>query len=172
MYFVTGYAMIHRSWFPSHEPVQTTRTESLVYGEPIEPAAYSSYLQETFDLRGKSVQQRRLRDGSWEFRYSRPGTFHQAVVAPTGDRVHITTRKESAIDTMVGFHRLHGYDGGKLYSVWALLYDLASFSLIVFAFTGIYLWYKLTKKKLLGWIFLGISYGYPAVTILYLIYAP
>jgi hypothetical protein len=172
MYFVTGYLWIHRNWFPNPEPLKTTRTEMLVYTGPKEPAAYSSYLQETFDLRGKPTQPRRLNDGSWEFRYFRPGTVYEAVVAPAGDSVRIMTREENAADTMVGFHRLHGYGGEKLYSVWALLYDLASFSLIVFAFTGIYLWYRLTKKKLLGWIVLGISYGYAAVTILYLMYAP
>jgi hypothetical protein len=148
------------------------RTEQLSYAGPKEPTAYSKYLQETFGLRGKPAQQRRLKDGSWVFRYSRPGTFHEAVLAPAGDSVRITTRNENAIGTMVDFHRLHGYGSGKLYSVWALLHDLASFSLIVFAFTGIYLWYRLTKKKLLGWILLGISYGYAAATVLYLIYAP
>ena len=172
MYFVTGYPMIHHDWFPHPEPVKTTRTESLVYTGPKEPAAYSKYLQETFDLRGKVTRQQWLNDGSWAFRYSRPGTIHEAVVAPAGERLRITTVKENAIETMVGFHRLRGYGGGKLYSVWALLYDLASISLVVFAFSGIYLWYRLTKKKLLGWIFLGISYGYATITVLYLMYAP
>ena len=172
MYFVTGYLMIHHKWFPNPEAVNRTRTESLAYTGPMERVAYSKYLQETFGLGGKPTQQGRLKDGSWSFRFSRPGTFHEAIVAPTGDSVKITTREVNAVDTMDGFHRLRGYGGGKLYSVWALLYDLASFSLIVFAFTGIYLWYRLTKKKLLGWIFLAISYGYAAVTVLYLMYAP
>lgn len=172
MYFVTGYPMIHHDWFSSPEAVKKTRTEPLAYTGPREPAAYSMYLQETFDLRGKPTRQRRLGDGSWEFRFSRPGTFHEAIVTPAGDSVRITTREENAIDTMIGFHRLRGYDSGMLYDLWALLYDFASLSLIVFAFTGIYLWYRLTKKKLLGWICLGVSYGYAAVTILYLMYAP
>jgi len=172
MYFVTGYPMIHHAWFPQSEPNRTIRTEMLVYPGAREPAAYSIYLQETFNLRGKVTRQRRLKDGSWEFRYSRPGTIHEAVVAPAGDSVRITTVKEKPIETMIAFHELHGYGGGLLYNVWALFYDLASFSLIVFAFTGIYLWYRLTKKKLLGWIFLAISYGYATVTVLYLMYAP
>jgi hypothetical protein len=172
MYFVTGYAMIHRNWFPNGVPVKATRTEALAYTGSKDPIAYSQYLRETFDLRGKSIQRRRLRDGGWQFRYSRPGTMHDAMVTPAGDSVGITTHQENAIDTMVGFHRLHGYGGGKLFSVWSLLYDLASFSLVVFAFTGIYRWYKLTKRRLVGWIFLGISYGYTVVTVLYLMYTP
>ena len=172
MYFITGYVIIHQNWFPKLEPVKTTRTELLDYSGPREPTAFSNYLQSTFDLRGKTTRKQRLKDGSWEFRYSRPGTVHEAVVAPPGDSVRITTTTENAIETMIDFHELHGYGGGRLYSVWALLHDLASLSLIVFAFTGIYLWYKLTKKKLLGWICLAISYGYAALTVLYLMYAP
>jgi hypothetical protein len=172
MYFVTGYSMIHRNWFPQSEPVKTTRTESLVYTGPKEPATYSIYLQETFKLRGQPTRQRQLKDGSWEFRYSRPGTSHEAVVAPAGDSVRITTVEENTIETMVAFHRLRGYGSERLYNIWSLLYDLASFSMILFAVTGIYLWYRLTKKKLLGWIFLAISYGYATITLLYLMYAP
>jgi hypothetical protein len=171
MYFLTGYVMIH-DWFYRPTPGKTTRTEQLFHAGPQEPAAYSNYLQRTFSLRGKVTEQRQLEDGSWRFRYFRPGTLYEAIVAPAGDRVWITTQNENAVDTMIGVHRLHGYGGGNLYNLWAFLYDLASFSLIVFAFTGIYLWYKLTKKRLLGWIVVGISYGYAAVTILYLMYAP
>jgi hypothetical protein len=172
MYFVTGYPMIHGSWFPKPAIITTTRTEQLSYAGAKEPEAYSKYLQETFDLRGKITRQRRLKDGSWVFRYSRPGTTYAAVVAPAGDSVRITTLKENIIETMVTFHRLHGYGDEELYSVWAFLHDLAAFSLILFSVTGVYLWYKLTKRRLLGWIFLGISYGYAAVTVLYLMYAP
>lgn len=172
MYFVTGYFMIHHEWFPKPAPAKTTRTERLSYASTQEAAGFSDYLQETFGLRGKPAQQRRLKDGSWVFRYSRPGTFHEAVVVPAGDTVRITTRNENAIDTMVSFHRLHGYGGGTLYSMWTFLHDLAAFSLILFSVTGVYLWYKLTKRRLLGWILLGISYGYAAVTVLYLMYAP
>ena len=44
--------------------------------------------------------------------------------------------------------------------------------MILFAISGIYLWYRRTRRKLVGWIFLGVSYGYAGMTILYLMYAP
>ena len=172
MYFVTGYPMIHHDWFPRPEPVTVTRTEALSYNGPADPAAYSKYLQDTFELRGRPTRARRQQDGSWQFRYFRPGTFYEAVVAPSGESVRITTRKENIVETMVGFHKLHGYGFGSIYNVWSVFYDLASFSMIVFAFTGIYLWYRVTKKKLLGWICLAFSYGYAVVTVLYCMHAP
>ena len=172
MYFVTGYPMIHRTWFPDSDAVKKIRTEPIVYKGIKDPFVYSKYLQDTFDLRGQVTRRRRLEDGSWEFRYSRPGTTYEAVVVPEGNSVRITTVKENAVETMIGFHELHGYGHGKLYNLWAFFHDLASLALIVFACTGIYLWYRLTKKKLLGWILLGVSYGYAVVTVLYLMYAP
>ena len=69
-----------------------------------------------------------------------------------GDSVHIFRREEDARTTLVGFHRLHGYGGGWLYDIWVVFYDLASLALILFTLTGIYLWYRLTKHRLLGWI--------------------
>jgi hypothetical protein len=172
MYFITGYALVHWDWFPKTEPVKTTRTEPLKFVDVDDPQAYSLYLQETFELRGKRQEPSRFDDGRWRFRYVRPGTFHVALVAADGKSVAITTRDETAHATLVGYHRLHGYGGGWLYDVWAVLYDLASLSMILSAIIGIYLWYRLTRRKLVGWIFLGISYGYAGVTILYLMYAP
>ena len=42
----------------------------------------------------------------------------------------------------------------------------------VFAITGVYMWYQLTRKRLLGWLILGGSCAYTGAMILYLIYAP
>jgi hypothetical protein len=172
MYFITGYALIHHEWFPESEPVKTTRIEPLSFAGVGDPDTYSLYLQERFELRGKRRQPNRFDDGRWRFRYFRPGTTHEALVAADGRNVAITTRDGTTYTTMAGFHALHGYGGGWLYDVWAVLYDLASLSMIVFAISGIYLWYRLTRRKLVGWIFLGLSYGYAGVTILYLMYAP
>ena len=84
----------------------------------------------------------------------------------------MTTRTENARDVLVGFHRLHGYGGGWLYDMWVLFYDLASLSMIVFALTGIYLWWRLTKRRFWGWLCLGLSWGYAAVTVGWLLWAP
>ena len=56
--------------------------------------------------------------------------------------------------------------------MWTLLYDLASLALIVFAFSGIYMWYKLTTRRSIGWIVLGASFTYAAAIVSYLLYSP
>lgn len=172
MYFVTGYPMIHRAWFPKSEADKSTRVEAFSYSGANDPEAYSNHLQRTFGLYGKAASPQRRKDGSWQFRYSRPGTQHEAVVSPAGDSVTITTRQEGVVETMIAFHEFHGYGGGLLYSLWALLLDLTSLAMILFSVSGIYLWYRLTKKRLLGWICLGISFTFTSATILFCMYAP
>lgn len=53
-----------------------------------------------------------------------------------------------------------------------MVYELASAAMVVFAATGIYLWYKLTRRPLLGWMLLALSFSFAGGTILYLVHAP
>lgn len=172
MYFITGYPLIHEGLFEDHEPEKKTRTVRLKYKGEKTPEAYVRYLQETFGLEGKRLPPQKLEDGRWKFQYFRPGHFYEAVVWATGDSVQLTESRQHLRRTLVGFHRMHGYGGGWLYDVWALCYDLASGVLILFALTGIYLWYKLTQKHLLGWLLLILSFSYAAATVGYLLFTP
>ena len=82
------------------------------------------------------------------------------------------TKEQNARNILVGFHRMHGYGGGWLYNIWLVFYDLASLSLILFAVSGTYLWWRLARRRWLGWVLLGVSWGYATITVVYLIYAP
>jgi hypothetical protein len=97
---------------------------------------------------------------------------HEAVVPAAGGTVRITTSQFSTRQTLVHFHRLHGYGGGWVYDLWMIMYDLASAAMILFAASGIYLWYKLTKRRLLGWVLLAVSFSFAIGTMLYLVHAP
>ena len=46
---------------------------------------------------------------------------------------------------MNDFHRLRAYTVD--HKVWAVFYDLSCIALFVFAFTGVYLWWKLEEKS-------------------------
>ena len=172
MYFVTGYVLIHNQWFPRPEPGVATREEALEPAPGASPEAMSAALQRRFDLPGMRSEPKRNRDGSWKFQYLRPGTTCEAVVAPAGDRVTIKRTDFGVAQTLIGFHRLHGYGGGWAYDLWMVLFDLASFSMILFAASGVYLWYKLTRRRMLGWVMLGAGLGFTIGTMIYLVHAP
>jgi hypothetical protein len=172
MYFVTGYVLIHGDWFANSPPEKTTRDEPLAAAPGASPEEFSALLQRQLNLTGKRQPPVRMKDGGWRFNYVRPGVSHEAVVPPSGGVVHITTSRFGTRQTLVGFHRLHGYGGGWMYDLWMVLYDLASASMIVFAVSGIYLWYKLTRRRLLGWVLLAASFTFATGTVVYLVHGP
>jgi len=71
---------------------------------------------------------------------------------------------------LAGFHRLHGYGGGWLYDLWAVLYDLASAAMIVFAVTGVVLWHRLARPRWPGWVLLACGLAFTASTLSYLLW--
>jgi hypothetical protein len=172
MYFATGYVLIHNEWFPRSEPEVTTSEEPLSAAPGASPEEMSAVLQKRLNLPGKRVPARRNGDGSWKFEYVRPGAACEAVVVPAGDRVRVKRTRFGTSQTLIGFHRLHGYGGGWAYDLWMVMFDLASFSMILFAASGIYLWFKLTKRRTLGWLCLASGGALTVGTIVYLVHGP
>ena len=172
MYFATGYLMIHEGLLDNQNPDKKTRALHLKYKGEKTPEAYAAYLEGNFGLEGKRQSPKHQDDGSWKFAYARPGTSYEAVISAAGDSVRITEVKDHLRRTLTGFHRLHGYGGGWLYDVWAVCYDLASLALILFTLSGLYLWYKLTQRHLLGWLLLFLSFGLTVATVGYLLTLP
>jgi hypothetical protein len=169
MYFVTGYVIIHGPWFGKTDPAVSVRTEPLAAPSGLSETQLAAYLQERFDLRGQPGAPNRRGDGSVRFTFGRPGTAIEAVVAAGGRQVSITERKLPFRGTANGFHRLRGYRGGAFYMVWAALYDLASAALILFAITGVFLWYKSTTRRWPGVLCLAGSVGFTASMVIYLV---
>ena len=79
------------------------------------------------------------------------------------------TKEQNARNILVGFHRMHGYGGGWLYNIWLVFYDLASLSLILFAVSGTYLWWRLARRRWLVGLAgceLGLCYHHGGVPYL------
>ena len=172
MYFLSGYAILHRDWLPEGTRLETVRAEPLVYAGEAAPEAVSVFLQREFELVGKRQPPRRLDDGRWRFDFVRPGSRYQAFITADGDSVRIEHVEQTGRPVLVGFHVLHGYGGGTLYDVWAVFYDLACLALILFPLSGVYMWYTLTQRRWFGWACLGLSFGYAGATLLYLTFMP
>lgn len=175
MYFVTGYVMIHTGWFPHREsgPAVVTSTHPVTSaGNAASPGseAFAAYLQDALGFGGKFTGQEKTSDG-WKFTWFRPGVNIEAVVSEAGDAVTLTETHQDFRGLVNGYHRMHQYDGPLLYDLWTLLYDVASLSLIVFAITGVYLWWKFSKRKIWGVLCLIASWGFAAATIAYIMLA-
>jgi hypothetical protein len=176
MYFVSGYVMIHRPWFggQSGKPLADVRTESLAgYTGPREPEQLAAYVVERFQLRGRANVPPPARQPQKSIRFNvvRPGTIQQVDIPRDGDALTITTTRENVAGVLVQLHRVHGYGGGLIWNTFVFFNDLASASCILFALSGVYLWWKTAKRKIWGVACLAASCAYTAGTILYLMYA-
>lgn len=168
MYFATGYVLMHEDWFKRVTLETTTRTEKLKWSGSVTNNAMAGHLQATFGLVGLRNGPYSRPNGVTQFNFGRPGETFVAMIAADGKEVTITHRKFGWVVTAIGMHRLHGYNGSGLYWVWTLFYDLASTALILFALSGVYLWWKTTARKWPGFVCLGASFAYTSAMIAYL----
>ncbi|MEA2736309.1 MAG: putative PepSY TM-like [Humisphaera sp.] len=176
MYFVSGYVMIHRPWFggQSGKPAAETRTESLAgYSGARTPDALAAHVVARFQLHGRANVPPPARQPKDAVRFNvvRPGTIQQVEIPHAGDTVTITTQRENVAGIFVQLHRIHGYGGGWIWNAFVFFNDLASFACILFALTGVYLWWKTAKRKIWGVLCLGASCLYAAGMVLYLLNA-
>ena len=162
IYFVTGYVMVREKWFPRTAPVTETKTEALTWEGDPNPEALRVYLEMTYGFRGKAKPPAKSEDGSWNFVWSAPGGDQEARVSSDGKQVQITRRNNGLVALMHALHRLHGYEGGLKYDLWAFFFDLTSAAMILFAVTGVSLWWKTTRARLAGWICLLGSFAFTA----------
>jgi hypothetical protein len=169
MYFVSGYVIVHRPWFGSNQPKTSTRQEPIEVPADLSEEGLSRYLQDKLGLRGQRRPANHQSDGSLRFSFVRPGTSYEVVIPAGQKEAKITERHGGGAEVLNGMHRLHGYRGGGLYVIWAIIYDLASAALIVFALSGIILWYQSTRPRWPGWCCLGLSFGFTASMVAYLL---
>ena len=69
-------------------------------------------------------------------------------------------------------HKVAGYDEHPVFDVYAFFCDLTGASMILFALSGVYLWWKTTRDHLWGILCLIASCTYAAGMMLYFAYAP
>lgn len=171
MYFVTGYVLTRGNLFGKASETTSTRTAAVdaskLSASPNEPA-FSAALQTQLAIHGQRSEGKHLKNGSWQFKYFRPGVLTEVNLAADLKSASVKEQRLGWQRIMIGFHRLHGYGGGTLYNLWAFFYDLASAAMIVFAITGVLLWYRMVKNHKPGFILLAGSLAFTVATIAYL----
>ena len=171
MYFVTGYVLTHGKWFGDAKEQVSRRTEPFPTDLSASPdeAGFAIQLRERLGLRGKPSKVEHRADGTWRVSYSHPGSIAEVTIPADRSPLSLVEKRQGWQRILVGLHRLHGYGGGGLYTLWAVLVDVSAVSMIVFAFTGLMLWYRLTRDRRLGWGILSAGFVLTASTLAYLV---
>jgi hypothetical protein len=168
MYFFTGLIMIYEETFQRSNTSVRKFKEKIEGIRSIEPDSLVRWSKFKFDLSG----QFRIRENEKRVLvdFNHPGTTASVRVLRDIDTVYVEIRKGNLNSVIHQYHRLHGYHGGLEYYAWAFVYDLSSLSMILFALTGLYLWYKTERNRLPGWIVFAASTALTFATILYMMF--
>lgn len=174
MYFVSGYMMVHRPWFMSPPPPGsiTVRTANF---EPVGGASteqLAADAQRQLGLAGRIQFPQKQPPGMTRFWVNRPGVMARVDVPAGSKTAQVTTQRVGLVGTMIMLHKIAGYDREPVFDAYALFCDLSGLSMILFAVSGVYLWWRRTKKHFWGIVCLTASCAYTAGMMLYLAYAP
>jgi hypothetical protein len=173
MYFVSGYMMVHRPWFVSPPPAPTTQTAELDPGAAALPAGQlAAEVRKKVGLVGRVQFPQKQPADLTRFWVNRPGRMVRVDVPAGGGVALITTQRVGLVGTLIMLHKVNGYDDQLLFDAYALFCDLAGLSMIVFAISGVYLWWKRVKRHGWGILCLTLSCVYAVGMMLYFAYAP
>lgn len=165
MYFLTGAFMIMGNIFP-RKNVKTLSEKVALKNNQTEADAINE-ISIQYDIRGSESKITSVKGGR-NYTFTRPGYRAEIIFVEGEDSIKVNIKTGTFWSAMNDFHRLRGY-AGWIHKVWAVFYDLSCLALLVFAFTGVYLWWKLERKKLPGIIFIFASTGITVFTIWYLV---
>lgn len=171
MYFVSGNIMAHRSWFLKPPPAPTRQTVTLDVDGTLPLLQRAAYVKKELALPGRiQFSQKQPPDGTL-FWVCRPGWMIRVDVYPQNHTVRLSTQLTDWIGTLIMLHKIAGYDNEPLFDVYAFCCDLAGVSMILFALTGVYLWWKRMKNHALGLVCLVASCAYAIGMLFYFAYA-
>jgi hypothetical protein len=168
LYAVSGYVLEFPSAWPLGPGPATTRRVAFQLPAGFDSTVLAERVKQAGNLHGqlKSAQYN-PRTGQRNWMFMGPQAVYQATWRKNSDHLTITVQPFGFYAMLNRFHHLKGFDGGPIYVVWGIIFDLVCLAMLLFAFSGVYLWYKLTKRRTLGWILLGSSITYTAATAIY-----
>ena len=152
VYAITGIIIINHDLFTIPE-VEVSHSKRLVE-KPMkgDPKDYAKYLKRALDLKGRTEYQK-INNENWIFHFNSPSEGYQVTLTPAQDTLYIRlSSQQMTLYTVV--HRIHilrGFKGGWAYTAWAVMYDTSCFAMILFAITGIIMWFKRRKQFRHGW---------------------
>jgi hypothetical protein len=155
MYAFTGFVMSRHNWFPPGKNVETVSSHSLnLAADTTRPLVLAQHLRSAYEIDGRTIW-RKTGTGQLEYTFNRPGEVSKVLLSNSGDSINITRNEKKTFgEIATRIHRIHGFEGGVLYSIWAIILDLAGLAAIVFALSGVVLWFNFRKKFWYGWLIL------------------
>jgi hypothetical protein len=166
VYVITGIIMINHDLFtmPEIEASQSkVPVEKPMKGDPKD---YARYLKKTMNLKGRT-EFRQDNNDNWIFHFNIPGEGYQIKLTPAQDTLYIqrSSQEMNFYTVAQRIHILRGFKGGWEYTAWAVMYDVSCSAMMVFAITGIVMWFRRRKQFRYGWWYLMAGLLIPLMII-------
>lgn len=174
MYATSGWFIQYgRLFFPETPTLNETRSVAgLAHEAALEPALEAAdaaseraiRLRDSLDIPGRLLEVRPAGPG-WRAKFASASQRTELTWRPASDDVQLEIRPASFGPSFTTLHRVHGAHGGAAYLLFAVLVDLVGVAMIVYAITGVILWWKIKRKKRLG---LGLLGAGSALTLVWM----
>ncbi|HEY1341571.1 MAG TPA: PepSY-associated TM helix domain-containing protein [Bryobacteraceae bacterium] len=158
MYGVSAVQMSHNRWFNLRPTVTTT--DAALPPNSADARLIARELMDRYTVRGE-VSQVRVAPARVSFSIVRPGTVYQIDYNPATGRTQIRDNHAGFMGMLNRIHHIGGlWHDYWLTELWAAFVAVVSIALVVLAITGIYLWFKIHRERVIGAILLALSLGY------------
>jgi hypothetical protein len=165
LYAVSAAQMAHRSWFSPMPEVSVTRL-SLPPAEVADPPSLALALMRRGEVKGQ-IESSSQPPFGYQLRLTRPGTMQDVRYDLASSIAEITTSRSSFIFVL---NRLHHLGGVRLkylpLELWGVVLAGVACVLIALGLTGIYLWFKVQRERLVGSVILAVSLGFSLTLLL------
>lgn len=96
--------------------------------------------------------------GRLSFTISRPGTSYAVSYEPSTGSTHVQRRELPFMGLLNRMHHLNGFGHTSMaLNAWAWSLAWVSVTLLALGVTGVYMWFRLYKERLIGSILLGFN---------------
>ncbi|MCC7342408.1 MAG: hypothetical protein IT170_15105 [Bryobacterales bacterium] len=163
LFALSSTVLMYRSWFPK----SVDRASVSVRVAPgLDGRTAALALMRTQGVTG-DLYDIRAEGSDLRFRIARPGTEAAVTYSPATGEAKLETRRYNFYEMLVQLHTNHGFWHETLSSnLWAILSLAISVGLLLLGASGIYLWFKHPRERLIGNILLAIGFAVPAVALL------
>ena len=168
-YSATGLIMSKFKWFPAHNITTTVNRYALNYQpDTTNLANFGNEIKQQYSISGR-MDYYRNKNNSITFLINRPGINYEILVQPKLDSVVIKSIENHTVhEVSKRLHRMHAFKGGWVYVVWGIMYDITAIAFMLFAITGLIIWFKYRKVFKWGWIVLVPTLIFTLIMIYYL----
>ena len=167
MYGLSAVQMSHGGWF-SLKPTVTETTVTVASSPVNDGRELARILMDQEHLSGE-LRQVRATDSGFHVQIEHPGTIYNVEYSSKTDQAVIRTSVAPFMGMLNRIHHVAGlHNASVVMDVWGGWVVIVSLCLFLLGLTGIYMWFRLYKERVIGTILLAVSLSF-SLTLMLLI---